>query len=74
MGLIDALGADSEAVAKAADLARVSHYQVANLYDLAGVQSSSSAFFYQSPEGITMPYPKEPGLYLLYVPPLPAEK
>ncbi|PIZ26093.1 MAG: hypothetical protein COY47_02410, partial [Chloroflexi bacterium CG_4_10_14_0_8_um_filter_57_5] len=59
---------------KAAELARVGHYQAADLYDLAGVQSSSSAFFYQSPEGITMPYPKEPGLYLLYIPPLPVEK
>jgi len=74
MGLIDALGAESDAVAKAAELARVGHYQAADLYDLAGVQSSSSAFFYQSPEGITMPYPKEPGLYLLYIPPLPVEK
>ena len=74
LGLIDALGAESEAVAKAADLSRVSHYQVADLYALAGVQSLSSAFFYQSPEGISMPYPKEPGLYLLYIPPLPVEK
>jgi protease-4 len=74
MGLIDALGAESEAAAKAAELARVRHYQVADLFDLAGLTRSSGVFFFQSPEGITLPYPTEPGLYLLYVPPLPVEK
>jgi protease-4 len=74
LGLIDALGAESDAVAKAASLARVSHYQVADLRDLAGVENTAASFFIQSPEGITMPYPKEPGLYLLYIPPLLAGK
>ncbi len=74
MGLIDALGSESEAVEKAANLARVANYQTADLRELAGIQPAYSPFFFQSPEGISMPYPKEPGIYLLYVPPLPVGK
>ncbi|MBA4380403.1 MAG: hypothetical protein C0393_06985 [Anaerolinea sp.] len=74
MGLIDALGSESEAVEKAANLARVANYQTADLRELAGIQTTYSPFFFQSPEGISMPYPKEPGIYLLYIPPLPVGK
>ncbi|MDO9130579.1 MAG: S49 family peptidase [Anaerolineales bacterium] len=74
MGLIDALGSESEAVEKAASLAHVGNYQTADLRELAGIQTTSYPFFFQSPEGISMPYPKEPGIYLLYVPPLPVGK
>ncbi len=74
MGLIDALGSESGAVEKAASLARVANYQTADLRELAGIQTTYSPFFFQSPEGISMPYPKEPGIYLLYVPPLPVGK
>ncbi|MBU4226232.1 MAG: S49 family peptidase [Chloroflexi bacterium] len=74
MGLIDALGSESEAVEKAASLAHVGNYQTADLRELAGIQTTYYTFFFQSPEGISMPYPKEPGIYLLYVPPLPVGK
>ncbi|MFH1906833.1 MAG: S49 family peptidase [Chloroflexota bacterium] len=74
MGLIDALGSESEAVEKAASLAHVGNYQTADLRELAGIQTTYYTFFFQSPEGIRMPYPKEPGIYLLYVPPLPVGK
>jgi hypothetical protein len=70
--LIDELGTETDAFAKAAELARVSHYRTVSLYDLAMVESSSSSFFLQSPEGITLPYPNKPGIYLLYIPELPA--
>jgi protease IV len=71
-GLVDALGAQSQAVEHAARLARIHRYQTADLRELAGIEPTFYPFFYQSPEGITFPYPSEPGLYLLYVPPLPA--
>ena len=73
-GLIDALGSQSDAFAKAAHLANVGHYTVADLAPLAGVSYYSSSFFYQTEQGITLPYPKQPGLYLLYIPPVPVEK
>lgn len=71
MGLIDALGSESDAFAKAAQLARVSHYEVADLRELAGIETAYFPFYYKTSEGITLPYPTEPGLYLLYIPPLP---
>jgi len=73
-GLIDALGSQTDAFDKAAHLANVGHYQVADLAPLAGTAYSSSAFFYQTQQGITLPYPKQPGMYLLYIPPVPVEK
>ncbi len=74
LGLIDELGSESAAIEKAAQLARIRHYEVADLRDLAGIQTIYFPFFFQSPEGVTMPYPNEPGIYLLYVPPFPVEK
>lgn len=71
IGLIDELGSQSDAVEKAASLARVSNYQVIDLYSLAVPQPAPSAygFFAESTEGATLPYPKEAGIYLLYIPP-----
>jgi hypothetical protein len=31
-------------------------------------------FFISSPEGITLPYPSEPGIYMLYIPQLPVQR
>lgn len=73
-GLIDDIGTETDAFAKAAELARVWHYKTANLYDLADITGSSLTFFIQSPEGITLPYPSEPGIYMLYIPQLPVKK
>jgi protease-4 len=74
LGLIDGLGTETDASTKAAELARVWHYKTADLYNLAGIISSTFTFFIQSPEGITLPYPTEPGIYMLYIPQLPVKK
>jgi protease-4 len=74
-GLIDALGSQSDAFDKAAHLANVGHYQVVDLAYLAGAAyAPTTSFFYQTQQGITLPYPKQPGMYLLYIPPVPAGK
>lgn len=74
LGLIDELGTESDAARKAAQMAHIWHYQTAELHDLAGIQEAGVLFFMQSPQGITLPYPKEAGIYLLYIPSLPVEK
>ncbi len=73
LGLIDAIGTENDAVRKAADMARIQHYETSDLRDLAGIQDSYYPYFFQSTkDGVTLPYPNEPGLYLLFIPPLPA--
>lgn len=72
MGVIDALGTQNDAIHKAANLAKLLNYDTANLYGLSVVQSASPSVFFQASEGVTLPYPREPGLYLLFIPPLPA--
>jgi protease-4 len=73
LGLIDALGTQTDAIEKAAALAHIGHYATADVRSLAGIDPFTSTFFYQTAEGLTLPYPGEPGIYLLYVPPLPPE-
>jgi protease IV len=75
LGLIDALGAQSDAVEKAASLANIRHYKVADLAELLATPASSgpASFFAQSADGTFLPYPQEAGIYLLYIPPLPAQ-
>jgi protease-4 len=74
LGLIDALGTEADGIRKAAELARIWHYGKAELYSLANLQSSVYTFFISSPEGITLPYPSEPGIYMLYIPQLPVQR
>ncbi len=74
IGLIDALGPQSDAITMAAHLAHIGNYQVADLAALAGIQSSSYSFFVQSPDGVTLPYPNQTGIFLLYIPPVPVER
>ena len=70
MGLVDEVGSVSQSVERAAALARVAHYQVVDLRQLAELPPSGTYFFfYETPEGVLTPYPRQPGLYLLYVPP-----
>jgi protease-4 len=70
MGLVDEIGSVSLAVERAAGLARVAHYQVTDLRQLAEMPPATTYyFFYETPEGALTPYPRQPGLYLLYVPP-----
>jgi protease-4 len=74
LGIADALGTEKDALDRAAGLARVANYRAADLRELAGIQSPPlSPFFIQSPAGITLPYPAEPGIYLLHIPPLPVK-
>lgn len=74
LGIADEIGTETDAYAKAASLAKVAHYQVKDLYELAGLVSPSAyPFFFQSPDGMVMPYPNEAGTYLLYIPPLPVK-
>jgi protease-4 len=68
-GLIDELGTQSQAFDKAASMARISHYQLIDLsVNTATSSSGQPAFFMQTAGGATTAYPKDPGLYLLYVP------
>lgn len=71
MGLIDELGAQSQAIDKAGSLAHISHYQVEDLRDLAGLPEvvPTQQFYMTSSDGSQLPYPKNPGIYLLYIPP-----
>jgi len=75
IGLIDELGSQSDAIEKAASLARVSNYTVTDLYSLSVPQTPVYyGFFAESGEGTTLPYPKEAGIYLLYIPPALVEQ
>lgn len=79
IGLIDELGSQSDAVEKAASLTRVSNYRVLDLYSLVVSQQSEwypvgQGFFAESAEGAILPYPKEAGIYLLYIPPALVEQ
>lgn len=70
-GLIDALGSQSDAEAKAAELAGIRHYSVKNLFDVAGLKErtvQTIGFFKTDAEGNTTAYPALPGTYLLYIP------
>jgi protease IV len=74
IGIIDALGTETDAANKAANLAKVAHFEVSDLRELADIQDTSMPFFIQSPQGVTLPYPNEAGLYMLYIPPLPVQE
>jgi protease IV len=78
LGLIDEVGAQSDAIEKAASLGRVSNFKTVNLATLAFPQQATTyttfKFFATSSTGATLPYPKEPGIYMLYIPPMSAEQ
>jgi protease-4 len=73
MGIIDAIGTENDAVAKAVELAHLRNYGTADLYDLSGLQTAYAGLFFQANSaGVSLPYPNKPGLYLLFIPPLPS--
>ncbi len=72
MGVADALGTEHDALLKAAGLAHIWNYTQVNLYTPAVLQPSGTGAFFQTSGGVTLPYPSQPGLYLLFIPPLPA--
>jgi protease-4 len=64
LGLIDELGVQSQAVERAAGMARIANYSVADLRASAGLAAPQSG----APGGKATPASK-PGLYLLYIRP-----
>ena len=76
LGLIDQLGTETDAYDKAAQLAHLWHYQAVDLYSQALYSQYSSAlgFFLQTKDGVKLPYPSEPGTYMLYIPTLPIQQ
>lgn len=75
IGIADGFGTDRDAANKAAKLAHVVNYELIDLNYLAGNQNSSGEpFFIQSSDGVTLPYPSEPGVYLLFIPQLPVKQ
>jgi len=76
LGIIDAFGTETDAAKKAASLAHVSHYDVVELNTIvqSGFQMPALGFFLQNEDGVTLPYPSEAGMYLLYVPPSPVKE
>lgn len=73
LGIIDEFGTENDGSKKAAELAKVAHYNIVDLAIPAGVNLNSGIFFIQSPDGMVMPYPNEAGIYMLYIPPLPVQ-
>jgi ClpP class serine protease len=69
-GLIDELGGKTTAYEKAAEMAHITHYRVEDLNELAELPEYNPYFFFsQSADGRSTAYPKEAGIYLLFIPP-----
>jgi len=77
LGLIDQLGSETDAYNRAAGMAHIWNYNIKDLYNVAVVIPSTTnayGFFLQTKDGVTLPYPSRPGLYMLYIPQLPTEQ
>ncbi|MCL5611760.1 MAG: S49 family peptidase [Chloroflexi bacterium] len=77
LGLIDQLGSETDAYNQAAAIAHIWNYSIKDLYNVAIVHPGTtyaSGFFLQTKEGVILPYPSRPGLYMLYIPQLPVEQ
>jgi ClpP class serine protease len=71
LGLIDELGTQSDALEKAANLANITNYKTEELASvLPTPQTPAPGFFATSATGAFLPYPKEPGIYMLYISPM----
>ncbi|MGV8025297.1 MAG: S49 family peptidase [Anaerolineaceae bacterium] len=71
VGLIDEVGPQSSAVDKAAQMAHIAHYKTLNLTEAVASEKSAkeeSSFFLLDENGVSTGYPKESGIYLLYIP------
>lgn len=69
-GLIDDLGGDTVAYWAASELAYIRNFAVADLSVMAGLpEYDPYSIFAQSTDGYSTAYPKEAGIYLLYIPP-----
>jgi protease-4 len=76
LGLIDQLGSQTDAYEQAARLAHLWHYQAVDLYSTAIFNQTSSplGFFLETKDGVQLPYPSKPGVYMLCIPSLPIEQ
>ncbi|KAA0280815.1 MAG: S49 family peptidase [Anaerolineales bacterium] len=74
LGIIDEFGTENDGAKKAAELAKVANYEILDLAEPAGVVAPTYFFFMTDADGITLPYPREAGVYLLYIPPLPVSQ
>jgi protease-4 len=74
IGIADEIGSEADAFNKAAALARVANYKTVDLRRMANIENPSAAFFLKSPEGVILPYPTKPGMYLLFIPQLPVKQ
>ncbi|MCB9112623.1 MAG: S49 family peptidase [Anaerolineales bacterium] len=74
LGIIDEFGTENDGAKKAAEFANVANYKVLDLAIPSGADPYGGIFFAQSSDGVSMPYPKEAGIYMLYIPPLPIKQ
>jgi protease IV len=78
LGLIDGLGANDDAIRRAAELAGLSRYDVVELYPLAVDAATAASFYRYQPPAVdpaqlwARPTNLPPGLYYRYI--LPAER
>jgi len=69
LGLVDSLGSQSDAFAKAARIAHVWHFEIKDLRKLSGLpESYSYSFFLETKDGELTAYPRKAGTYFLYIP------
>lgn len=70
LGLVDELGSQTTAIERAAELARISNYEILNLRSLAGLPDQIFyPFFMLAEDGRSTGLPSDPGIYLLFIPP-----
>ena len=53
-------------------MAHINNYQSIDLSDPAGIKppaTGPAGFFMQTANGLILPYPKQPGIYMLFIPP-----
>lgn len=69
LGLADTLGTQSSALETAAGLAHIWNFDTKDLREQAGLSTVYyGLFFRESEDGSVSPYPREAGMYLLYIP------
>lgn len=69
LGLIDEIGAQSEAIEKAARLAHIANYTTLDLFSVIdGEEEKKEIFFEVDENGESTGMPREPGFYYLFVP------
>lgn len=73
LGLIDAIGSQSDAQVRTAILAKVRHYRVAELWDLSGLAEKYQAAYLSNTDSLNAAN-LNPGLYLLYLHPAESQQ